>query len=102
MAGVEGVGRAQPRWKLGDSKPLISVPPAGTSFTPFSALGSLLILVQEGLVGAVVVPLETSEPRSAATSLEGGFWGGVPQYLEGLTEAVRGPSSNSEKRPLIS
>lgn len=82
MAGEEGVGRAQPRWKLGDSKPLISVPPAGTSFTPFSALGSLLILVQEGLVGAVVVPLETSEPELPLWGLgvrgegdSGIFWG---------------------------
>lgn len=53
------------------------MPPAGTSFTLFSALGSLLILFQEELVGVVVVPPETPEPGSAAPSLwgeEGALW----------------------------
>lgn len=69
--GWRGWDPAKPFWKLGDSRALISVPPAGTSFTPFSALGSLLILIQEELVGALVFPLETSEPGSAASSLQG-------------------------------
>ena len=46
------MGLRQPGWKLGDWQGFNLQPPAATSFTPFSALGSLLILVQEGL-GAV-------------------------------------------------
>ena len=80
--GWRGWDWAQPLRELGDSRALISVPPAGTSFTPFSALGSLLILLQEGLAGAVVFPLETSEPGSAASSL----WG-----QEGDSGILQGP-----------
>ena len=46
------MGLRQPGWKLGDWQGFNLQSPAATSFTPFSALGSLLILVQEGL-GAV-------------------------------------------------
>lgn len=80
--GWRGWDWAQPLGELGDSRALISVPPAGTSFTPFSALGSLLILPQEGLAGAVVFPLETSEPGSAASRR----WG-----QEGDSGSLQGP-----------
>lgn len=64
---ARGWDRGRAGWKLGDSEGFNLHASCWDLITPFSAPGSLLILVQEGLVGAVVVPSGTPEPGSAVS-----------------------------------